>query len=119
MKPYCALKVAKHMFKNKGYYHQNANDLFGLNCFSCGICHSCTRLHHFSSSKINTIVYQIDKCLMVQIWSLKFIKSILNVIYLYMFGSNFMKSIFVFSFFKCVFTTFQDVTHVFSYSTSI
>ena len=26
-------------------------------------------------------MYQIDKCLMVQIWSLKFIKSILDVIY--------------------------------------
>ena len=81
MKPHCALKVAKHMFKNKGYYHQNANDLFGLNCFSCGICHSCTRLHHFSYSKINTIVYQIDKYSMVQIWSLKFIKSILDITY--------------------------------------
>ena len=38
---------------------------------------------YFTSSKINTIVYQIDKCLMVQIWSLKFIKSILDVILIY------------------------------------
>ena len=35
---------------------------------------------YFASSKINTIVYQIDKYSMVQIWSLKFIKSILDVI---------------------------------------
>lgn len=38
-------------------------------------------LYYFTSSKINTIVYQIDKCLMVQIWSLKFIKSILDITY--------------------------------------
>ena len=31
MEPHCALKVAKHLFKNKGYYHHNANDRFGLN----------------------------------------------------------------------------------------
>ncbi|MBR2459211.1 MAG: four helix bundle protein [Bacteroidaceae bacterium] len=24
--------MAKHLFKNKGYYHHNANDRFGLNC---------------------------------------------------------------------------------------
>ena len=36
--------------------------------------------NYLTSSKINTIVYQIDKYLMVQIWSLKFIKSILDVI---------------------------------------
>ncbi|MBR2458303.1 MAG: hypothetical protein IKB39_03185, partial [Bacteroidaceae bacterium] len=30
MEPHCALKVAKHLFKNKGYYHHNANDRFGL-----------------------------------------------------------------------------------------
>jgi hypothetical protein len=26
MKLYCTLKVAKHLFKNKGYYHHNANE---------------------------------------------------------------------------------------------
>ena len=31
MEPHCALKVAKHLFKNKSYYHHKANDLFGLN----------------------------------------------------------------------------------------
>ena len=31
MDPRCALKVAKHLFKNKGYYHHNANDRFGFN----------------------------------------------------------------------------------------
>ena len=30
MEPHCALKAAKHLFKNKGYYHHNANDRFGL-----------------------------------------------------------------------------------------
>ena len=30
MEPHCALKPAKHLFKNKGYYHHNANDRFGL-----------------------------------------------------------------------------------------
>lgn len=38
---------------------------------------------YLASSKTNTIVYQIDKCLMVQIWILKFIKSILDVILIY------------------------------------
>jgi hypothetical protein len=28
--PHCALKAAKHLFKNKSYYHHNANDRFGL-----------------------------------------------------------------------------------------
>ena len=36
--------------------------------------------NYLTSSKINTIVNQIDKRLMVQIWFLKFIKSILYVI---------------------------------------
>ena len=31
MEPHCALKVAKHLFKNKSYYHHKANDRFGLN----------------------------------------------------------------------------------------
>ena len=31
MEPHCALKAAKHLFKNIGYYHHNANDRFGLN----------------------------------------------------------------------------------------
>ena len=31
MEHHCALKVAKHLFKNKGYYHHNANDRFGFN----------------------------------------------------------------------------------------
>ena len=31
MPPHCALKVAKHLFKNKSYYHHNANDRCGLN----------------------------------------------------------------------------------------
>ena len=30
MEPHCALKVAKHLLKNKRYYHHNANDRFGL-----------------------------------------------------------------------------------------
>ena len=30
MAPHCALKVAKHLFKNKSYYHHNANDRFGI-----------------------------------------------------------------------------------------
>ena len=30
MEPNCALKVAKHLFKNKRYYHHNANDRFGI-----------------------------------------------------------------------------------------
>ncbi len=30
MEPHCALKATKHLFKNKGYYHHNANDRFGL-----------------------------------------------------------------------------------------
>jgi hypothetical protein len=30
MEPHCALKEAKHLFKNKGYYHHNANDRFGI-----------------------------------------------------------------------------------------
>ena len=30
MEPHCALKAAKHLFKNKGYYHHGANDRFGL-----------------------------------------------------------------------------------------
>ena len=30
MEHHCALKVAKHLFKNKGHYHHNANDRFGL-----------------------------------------------------------------------------------------
>jgi hypothetical protein len=30
MEPHCSLKEAKHLFKNKGYYHHNANDRFGL-----------------------------------------------------------------------------------------
>lgn len=37
-------------------------------------------LRLLTSSKINSIVYQIDKCSMVQIWVLKFIKSILDFI---------------------------------------
>ena len=37
-------------------------------------------LVYITFSKINIIVYQIDKYLMVQIWFLKFIKSIFNVI---------------------------------------
>ena len=31
MEPHCALKAAKHLFKNKNYYHHNANDRFGFN----------------------------------------------------------------------------------------
>jgi hypothetical protein len=31
MEPYCTLKVAKHLFKNKGCYHHNANERFGFN----------------------------------------------------------------------------------------
>ena len=30
MEPHCALKVAKHLFKNKRYYRYNANDRFGI-----------------------------------------------------------------------------------------
>ncbi len=30
MEPHCSLKAAKHLFKNKSYYHHNANDRFGL-----------------------------------------------------------------------------------------
>jgi len=30
MEPHCDLKPAKHLFKNKGYYHQNAIDRFGF-----------------------------------------------------------------------------------------
>lgn len=37
-------------------------------------------MYYLTSSKINAIVYQIDKYSMVQIWFLKFIKSILDVI---------------------------------------
>ena len=37
-------------------------------------------LFYFTSSKINAIECQKDKYLMVQIWFLKFIKSILDVI---------------------------------------
>ena len=33
MEPHCALKAAKHLFKNKGYYHHNANDRFGFTTF--------------------------------------------------------------------------------------
>ena len=33
MEPHCSLKVAEHLFKNKGCYHHNANDRFGLNSF--------------------------------------------------------------------------------------
>ena len=33
MEPHCALKAAGHLFKNKGCYHHNANDRFGLNEF--------------------------------------------------------------------------------------
>ena len=33
MEPHCALKAAKHLFKNKGYYHHNANDRFGFKTF--------------------------------------------------------------------------------------
>lgn len=28
IQPHCALKAAKHLFKNKDYYHHNTNDLF-------------------------------------------------------------------------------------------
>ena len=40
MEHHCALKVAKHLFKNKGHYHHNANDRFGLKQQSpaCGEC---------------------------------------------------------------------------------
>lgn len=31
IEPHCALKAAKHLFKNNGYYHHNAIDRFGLN----------------------------------------------------------------------------------------
>ena len=31
MELHCALKAAKHLFKNKDYYHHNANDRFGFN----------------------------------------------------------------------------------------
>ena len=30
MEPHCALKAAKHLSKNRGYYHHNANDRFGF-----------------------------------------------------------------------------------------
>ena len=30
MDPHCALKAAKHLFKNKSYYHHKANERFGL-----------------------------------------------------------------------------------------
>ena len=30
MEPHCALKAAGHLFKNKGCYHHNANDRFGI-----------------------------------------------------------------------------------------
>ena len=43
---------------------------------------------YFTSSKINTIEYQVYKYSMVQIWFLKFIKSILDVISM-MFSSIF------------------------------
>lgn len=35
---------------------------------------------YLTSSKVNTIVYQLYKFYMVQIWFLKFVKSILNLI---------------------------------------
>ena len=31
MEPHCAFKAPKHLFKNKDYYHRNANDRFGFN----------------------------------------------------------------------------------------
>jgi len=31
MEPHCALKAAAHLFQNKGCFHHNANDRFGLN----------------------------------------------------------------------------------------
>ena len=34
MEPHCSLKAAEHLFKNKGCYHHNANDRFGLNSIS-------------------------------------------------------------------------------------
>ena len=30
MEPYCTLKAARHLFQNKGCFHHNANDRFGL-----------------------------------------------------------------------------------------
>ena len=33
MEPYCALKTAGYLFKNKSCYHHNANDRFGFNDF--------------------------------------------------------------------------------------
>jgi hypothetical protein len=30
MEPHCALKAAKRLFKNKSYYHHNANNRFGF-----------------------------------------------------------------------------------------
>ncbi|MCR4921428.1 MAG: hypothetical protein K5945_06955 [Bacteroidaceae bacterium] len=33
MEPHCALETTKHLFKNKSYYHHNANERFGLNLF--------------------------------------------------------------------------------------
>jgi hypothetical protein len=37
MEPHCALKAAGHLFKNKGCYHHNANDRFGImkNLYNC------------------------------------------------------------------------------------
>ena len=31
MDPHCALKVTRHLLKNKRHYHHNAIDRFGLN----------------------------------------------------------------------------------------
>ena len=31
MEPHCALKVTRHLLKNKRHYHHNAIDRFGLN----------------------------------------------------------------------------------------
>ncbi len=39
--------------------------------------------YYLTSSKINSIVYQTDKYSMVQMWTLKYIKSILEVIICY------------------------------------
>ena len=55
MEPHCALKAAGHLFKNKGCYHHNANDRFGLKekfnssslgVFYCSISSKCWKSLH-------------------------------------------------------------------------
>ena len=55
IQPHCALKAAKHLFKNKDYYHHNANDLFVFKIVSKQVVKTTSKIALLNKSKVACI----------------------------------------------------------------